>query len=159
MKKIITMVACSMFALIALSSCSTVSRTGITTPFASTEVHPNEIVANLDLDTSNKIEVTVSVSYFLGIKMSGGREYAEVANSGKSIFGGRGRKIRSMVMAKALRKGDYDMIINPQYVTVVNTHPLGSTYTVTMTGYGAKIKELYQVDTPFQIQDISLTEK
>lgn len=93
--------------------------------------------------------------------MSGGREYAEVlsSNNSKSIFGLRGKRIRSMAMAKALHGTDYDMIINPQYETTRKKVLFGlfTRYTMTVKGYGAKVNKLYQTDSPSEIKDIPLS--
>ena len=88
------------------------------------------------------------------------REYAEVlsSNNSKSIFGLRGKRIRSMAMAKALHGTDYDMIINPQYETERKKVLFGlfTRYTMTVKGYGAKVNKLYQTDSPSEIKDIPL---
>lgn len=161
MKRIVFSGAIAFVSLFLFSSCSTLSRTSASAPFAYTEVHPNEIRADLDFNTSDKIEGTVHVGYLLGVKVSGGREYAEVlsTNNSKSIFGLRGKRIRSMAMAKALEGSDYDMIINPQYETRRNRILFGlwTRYTVTVKGYGAKVNRLYQTDGPSDRQDIPLT--
>ncbi len=161
MKRIVFSGVIVVISLFSLSSCSTLSRTSASAPFAYTEVHPNEIRADLDFNTSDKIEGTVHVGYLFGIKVSGGREYAEVlsTNNSKSIFGQRGKRIRSMAMAKALKGADYDMIINPQYETRRNRILFGlwTRYTVTVKGYGAKVNKLYQTEAPSDRQDIPLT--
>ena len=77
MKRIVFSGAIAVISLFSLSSCSTLSRTSASAPFAYTEVHPNEIRADLDFNTSDKIEGTVHVGYLFGVKVSGGREYAE----------------------------------------------------------------------------------
>ncbi len=150
MKRIVFSGAIAVISLFSLSSCSTLSRTSASAPFAYTEVHPNEIRADLDFNTSDKIEGTVHVGYLFGVKVSGGREYAEVlsTNNSKSIFGLRGKRIRSMAMAKALEGSDYDMIINPQYETKRNRILFGlwTRYTVTVKGYGKKVNSFKKRD-------------
>ena len=160
MKRIVFSGAIAVISLFSLSSCSTLSRTSASAPFAYTEVHPNEIRADLDFNTSDKIEGTVHVGYLFGVKVSGGREYAEVlsTNNSKSIFGLRGKRIRSMAMAKALEGSDYDMIINPQYETKRNRILFGlwTRYTVTVKGYGKRAKNFKQTDNPSDRRDIPL---
>lgn len=160
MKRIIFTGIIAIISLFAFSSCSTLGKTCASVPFAYTEVHPNEIRADLNFNTSEKLEGTVRVGYLFGIKVSGGRKYAEVltTNNSKSIFGLRGKRIRSMAMAKALEGTDYDMVINPQYETKRKRVLFGlwTRYTVTVKGYGAKVSRLYQADEPSVRQDIPL---
>ena len=161
MKRILFITISIIISMLGFSSCATTSRTSASAPFAYTEVHPNEIRANLDFNTTDKIEGTVKVSYLFGIKVSGGREYAEVlsTNNSKSIFGLRGKRTRSMAMAMALKGSEYDMIINPQYETKRKKILFGlwTRYIVTVKGYGAKVNKLYQADKPTDRQDIPLT--
>jgi hypothetical protein len=153
MKTIFKMAMCIMFAFVALSSCTTQRRTAISAPMSYNEIHTQAIMANLDVSSSKKVQSTVSVTYFMGIKTNGGRDYAELNDKGKSMFGGRAKKVRALAIAKALETGNYDMILNPQYITNVYKGLFVSKYTVTMTGYGVKIKEFYQGNLP---QTVSL---
>lgn len=161
MKRVLVNIMIVALFSLGFSSCATMSKTGASAPFAYTEVHPNEIRANLDFNTSEKVQGTVKVGYLFGIKVSGGREYAEVlsSNNSKSIFGLRGKRIRSMAMAKALHGTDYDMIINPQYETQRKKVLFGlfTRYTMTVKGYGAKVNKLYQTDSPSETKDIPLS--
>ena len=88
MKRIIFTGIIAIISLFAFSSCSTLGKTCASAPFAYTEVHPNEIRADLNFNTSEKLEGTVRVGYLFGIKVSGGRKYAEVltTNNSKSIL-------------------------------------------------------------------------
>ena len=141
--------------LLTATSCSTISRTGITANVPAPVVYPNEIVADLDFNTDDKIEGTVKCTYILSLKVSGGNSYAEIAGmtDNKSfvgmLFGTKGRHIRSMAIAKALENTDYDIIANPQYTTVCKRRLLGlvTEYTVTVKGYGAKIKNFTHVES------------
>lgn len=160
MKRILTNILIVALLSLGFSSCATMSKTGAAAPFAYTEVHPNEIRADLDFNTSEKVQGTVKVGYLLGIKVSGGNEYAEVlsSNNSKSIFGSRGKRIRSMAIAKAIHGTNYDMIINPQYETKRKKVLFGlfTRYTTTVTGYGATVNKLYQADSPSETRDIPL---
>ena len=68
MKRIVFSGAIAFVSLFLFSSCSTLSRTSASAPFAYTEVHPNEIRADLDFNTSDKIEGTVHVGYLARCK-------------------------------------------------------------------------------------------
>lgn len=56
MKRIIFTGIIAIISLFAFSSCSTLGKTCASAPFAYTEVHPNEIRADLNFNTSEKLE-------------------------------------------------------------------------------------------------------
>lgn len=148
----------AMTLILMLSGCASTSRTGVIAPFAYTEVKPNEIRAELDISEKNKIEGNAKQWYVAGIRVSGGRGYFEDKSEKRSMFGKRANKAQSCAMYDAIEKGGYDMIVNPQYKNKVHKWFFGlvKRYDITMTGYGAKIKKLYQhtEPTPYQtIQD------
>lgn len=58
MKRIIFTGIIAIISLFAFSSCSTLGKTCASAPFAYTEVHPNEIRADLNFNTSGKLEGT-----------------------------------------------------------------------------------------------------
>jgi len=130
------------------TSCNTVSKTGHIAPLAYTEVQPNPIKAELDFNVAQKSTGKATAVYILGCKIAGDRKFAEVKGlEAKSIFGGRVAKIKTAAIYNALDKTDYDMLINPQYDSEIKTYLFGAfkSYNVDVKGYGAKIKDLYQV--------------
>lgn len=72
------------------------------------------------------------------------------------MFGKRANKAQSCAMLQAVEQGNYDMIVNPQYKNVVHKWFFGLVrrYDVTLTGYGARIKKLYQHNEPTPYQTI-----
>lgn len=139
-----------------MSSCASTSRTGVVAPFAYTEVHPNEIRTDIDLSEKNKVEGRAKQWYVAGIRVSGGNKYFEDKTERRSLFGKRTNRAQSCAMYDALESGQYDMIANPQYRNVVHKWFFGlvKRYDVTVTGYGGKIKKLYQHSDPTPYQTI-----
>ncbi|MCD8073066.1 MAG: hypothetical protein LUE10_07875 [Alistipes sp.] len=140
---ILAVIAAALFS----TSCTSVSRTGTSVPWAYSEVHPNRIKAELEFDTDKKASGQARVGYLFGMKISGGKKYAEnVASTDRSIFGRRGNMIKSMAMYDAMHNTDYDIIVNPQYETTHRKILFGlyKQYDVKVTGYGAKITNLTQ---------------
>jgi len=148
MRKLILLVSVSV--VLFTTSCTTISRTGQAAPFAYTEVHPDKIKAEMDFNLQQKSTGQASAFYFLGFcKVAGDNKYAEVKGSETNVgvFGSRVAKIKSAAIYNALGGSDYDMLVNPQYDTEVKSYLLGlfKDYRVSVKGYGAKIKNLYQV--------------
>lgn len=133
-----------------LTSCVSSSRTGIISPFAYTELHPNEIRANVDVSANNKVTGKSKQWYVMGVRVSGGNKFFEDKSEKKSLFGKRTNKAQSSAMYNALEEGGYDMIINPQYRNEVHRWFFGfvKRYDVTVTGYGGKVKSIYQYTEP-----------
>ena len=153
MKKMIC--AVSTVALLFLASCASTSRTGVVAPFINTQAHPNEIRADFDLAAENKVTGKAKLRYIMGIRVSGGNAYFEDKSAKKSFLGRRIDKAQSCAMYDALEQGQYDIIVNPQYKNVVHSWFFGlvKRYDVTVTGYGGKVKRLYQHSepTPYQV--------
>ena len=62
-------------AALLITSCASTSRTGVISPFAYTEVHPNEIRADIDISENNKVTGKSKQWYVFGIRVSGGNKY------------------------------------------------------------------------------------
>ena len=143
-------------AALLITSCASTSRTGVISPFAYTEVHPNEIRADIDISENNKVTGKSKQWYVFGIRVSGGNKYFEDKSEKRSMFGKRTNKAQSCAMYDTLEKSEYDMIVNPQYKNVVHKWFFGlvKRYDVTVTGYGGKINKLYQHNEPTPYQTI-----
>lgn len=149
MKKVSFFAALSIIVMF-MTSCASTSRTGVIAPFARTEVYPNEIRAEVDLSEKNKVEGNSKQWYILGYRISGGNKFFEDKSVRTSMFGKRTNLAQSSAMYNALESGDYDIIANPQYKNVVHRWLFGivKRYDVTVTGYGGKVKKLYQHTEP-----------
>ncbi|NDV65594.1 hypothetical protein [Bacteroides sp. 224] len=154
MRKLRFLLALSVVGL--MTSCASVSRTGVVAPFAYTEVHPNEIRAEVDLSEKNKVIGKANQWYLLGVRVSGGNKYFENNSEKPSLFGKRVKKAQSCAMYDALDGGEYDIIANPQYRNTVHNYFFGLVkgYKVSVTGYGGKVKKLYQHTEPTDYQTI-----
>lgn len=141
---------------ILLTSCADVSRTGVIAPFAYTEVKPNEVRVDLDLNETNRVSGEAKQFYIGFIRVSGGNKYFEDNTMKPSMFGRRTNKARSCAIYNALEKGGYDVILNPQYKNIVHRWFFGlvKRYDVTVTGFGGKVRRLYQTDKPTEYQTI-----
>ena len=148
MRKLILLMSVGM--LLLTTSCTTVSRTGQAAPFAYTEVHPDQIKAEMDFNLQQKSTGKASAWYVLGfLKVAGDSKYSEVKGSETTVglLGDRVAKVKSAAIYNALGGSDYDMLVNPQYDTEAKSYLFGliKGYKVMVKGYGAKIKNLYQV--------------
>ncbi len=157
MKKILLFATVGI-AIMLMSSCAATSKTGVVAPFAYSEVHPNEIRAEVEFDGVNKVEGKAKQWYLGWIRISGGNKFFEDSKTKPSMFGYRIRKAQSCAMYDAMEKGDYDIIANPQYKNVTHKWLFGliKRYDVTVTGFGGKIKRLYQHTDPTPYQTIPL---
>ena len=146
----------SVCAALFMTSCASTSRTGVISPFAYTEVHPTEIRADIDVNENSKVTGKSKQWYVLGIRVSGGNKYFEDKSERRSMFGKRTNKAQSCAMYDALENGGYDMIVNPQYKNVVHKWLFGlvKRYDVTVTGYGGKVKKIYQHNEPTPYQTV-----
>ena len=147
---------CAISIVMFMTSCASVSRTGVIAPFAYTEVQANEVRADIDLSENNKVIGKANQWYVLGVRVSGGNKYFEDKSEKASLFGRRANKAQSCAMYNALENGSYDMIVNPQYRNVVHKYLFGLVkgYNVSVTGYGGKVKKLYQHSEPTPYQTI-----
>lgn len=132
--------------LLLMSSCSSTSKSGIIAPMDARMVPSKEIKADLDLDGETQVTGNSTMWYFLGFRVTGGNKYFENLYEKRSLLGGRTSKAQSCAMYDALEKGDYDMIVNPQYINETHSFLFGliKRYDVLVKGYGAKIKKVYQ---------------
>lgn len=144
----------SLLAVVLLSSCGSISKTGYVATFARTEVHTDVLKADLDI-SEEKVEAKASSSYIFGFwRVAGDNKFTEAKDAGlsNSIFGGRIDKVKSAAMYKALEQSDADMLITPRYDTETKSFLFGlfQIYRVKVSGYNAKIKDLHQIEAPVE---------
>lgn len=131
------------------TSCSTISKTGQAAPIAYTEVLPDLIKAEFDFNLNEKKTGKASALYLFGfMKIAGDKKFAEVkgADYNSGLFGGKVAKIKSAAIYNALQDSNGDMIVAPQYDIKTTSYLFGllKSYKVTVKGYDATIKKLYQ---------------
>ena len=145
MKKLFFMMTLGVVVML-MSSCMSTSKSGVIAPIQAEVIPSKEIKADIDLDGNTPIMGNAKQWYFAGIRVSGGNNYFENLSQERSLFGGRTTKAQSCAMYDALTKGDYDMLVNPQYVNKIHSYFFGlvKRYDVTVKGYGAKIKNVHQ---------------
>jgi hypothetical protein len=135
--------------LLMTTGCMTVSRTGLASPIAYTEVVPDLIKAEFDFNLNEKKSGKASAWYLLNFwKVAGDYKFSEVRGGEfkAGLFGDRIAKVKSAAVYNALKEGDGDMIVAPQYDTETKSYLFGflKSYKVTVKGYEATIKTLYQ---------------
>ncbi len=129
-----------------MSSCSSISKSGVVAPICAYVSPTKEIKADIELDNNKQLEGKAHQWYFAGVRISGGNNYFENLNQQRSVLGGRVSKAQSCAMYDALKGDQYDMLVNPQYYNVTHSYLFGliKYYNITVKGYGAKIKSIYQ---------------
>ena len=131
---------------ILMSSCASYSKSGPVAPIYAVVSPTKEIKADIEVDNTQTIEGKAHQWYFAGIRVTGGNNYFENLSEQPSVLGLRTSKAQSCAMYDAVTKGDYDMIVSPQYTNVIHSFLFGliKRYDVTVKGYGAKINRVYQ---------------
>jgi hypothetical protein len=130
-------------------SCATISKTGLAAPIAYSEVVPDLMKAEFDFNLEQKKTGRASAWYLLNFwKVAGDSRFSEVkgAETNASIFGNRVAKVKSAAIYNALQGTNADMIIAPQYDTETVSYLFGllKSYKVTVKGYEATLKRVYQ---------------
>jgi hypothetical protein len=145
MKKVVKMMVFGTI-IILMSSCSSISKSGVVAPVSALVTPTKEIKCDVDLDNSKQLIGKAQQWYFAGIRVTGGNNYFENLNQQRSVLGGRVSKAQSCAMYDALEGGQYDMLVNPQYYNVTHSYLFGliKHYNITVKGYGAKITNIHQ---------------
>ena len=136
--------------ILALSSCSTVSKTANVARSSNTNVIINPIGASLDLADTQKISGEAEAWYFLGIRVAGDKKITEVplstASTVASIFKGRTKKVRSAALYNALENKNCDVVLSPRYDSKYDCILFGiiKHYKVKVNAYGCTIDKFYQ---------------
>jgi hypothetical protein len=145
MKKAFYMMALGTIVIL-MSSCSSISKSGVVAPVYTYVSPTKEIKCDVELDNSKQVTGQAHQWYFAGIRITGGNNYFENLNQQRSVLGGRVSKAQSCAMYDALEEGHYDMLVNPQYYNVTHSYLFGliKHYSITVKGYGAKISNIHQ---------------
>jgi hypothetical protein len=147
----------SLIILLVATSCTTVSKTGLASPIAYTEVVPDLIKAEFNFNLNEKKSGKASAWYLLNFwKVAGDNKFSEVRGGEfkTSVFGNRIAKVKSAAVYNALKVGNADMIVAPQYDTEIKSYLFGflKSYKVDVKGYEATIKNLYQKKVEEQVK-------
>lgn len=152
MKNTITKITLLSLLIISFSSCVTTNRGFQSSPVVSRNVQLDPIKADINVDESKKLKGESSSAYFLIFRVSGDKTFADGINystdASASILqqlnplkvaqAGRLNKVRGAAAFNALKTGDYDVLVHPNYTTTVENYLVFKKYKVTVEGYGAK---------------------
>jgi hypothetical protein len=152
MKKIITILVAVLFSSILMTSCVTTNRGFQSSPVVSRNVELDPIKADIKVDEKTKIKGESTSSYFLIFRVSGDNTFADGINYStdelastlsklnplKLAQAGRLNKVRGAAAYKALKTGDYDLLVHPNYTTTVENYLIFKKYAVKVEGYGGK---------------------
>lgn len=125
--------------LLLTTSCSSSLKSFQSSPVSSRNVDLDPIKADILVNEENKLSGSSSFAYFLIWKIKGENNYSAGIEYNNSRFVGEAMRARSAAAYDALSKGDYDLLISPNY-NIKRKSYLGiyRTYEVTVTGYGGK---------------------
>lgn len=146
-----------MFAVVAvaLASCSSSRDTGKIADFSKIKAQTDVVRGDLDLNVANKVEGVATCWYVGPIRVSGdNKTYEDLSNSqSDALFGFFGGKKASIVertaLCNAMQGTDYDVVVNPTYQSEKHSWFFGLVrkQKCKAKGFGAKFKNLYQVET------------
>jgi hypothetical protein len=145
MKKIVYLMTLGIIVVL-LSGCASYSKSGAVAPVYAYVSPTKEIKADINVDNTQMIEGKAHQWYLAGIRVTGGNKYFENLSEQPSVLGRRTSKAQSCAMYNAVTNGNYDMLVSPQYTSVIHSFLFGliKRYDVTVKGYGAKINGVYQ---------------
>ena len=141
--------------MFSVSSCVTTNKGFQSSPVIARNVELDPIKADIKVDTLKKLESKSSSVYFLFFRISGdntsadGINYSADANASPLLKMNpfyvyktlKLNKVRSSAAFNALSKGDYDLIVHPNYtLTTKNYLGIVKIYQASVTGYGAKYR-------------------
>lgn len=114
-------------AVLALSSCSTLTKTANVANGVNGDVLINPIIANLDIANAEQVTGHAESVYLGVIRVSGSRKYVDVAGKPEmlSIFDGAETKVKNSAMYDALSKKDCDVLLHPLYTLEVKKYLFG----------------------------------
>lgn len=135
-----------------MTSCVSTNKGFQSSPVISRNVELDPIKADLKVDEKTKITGESSSTYFLIFRISGGNTFADGINYStdasaslvsqlnpiKVLQSARLNKVRGAAAYNALKTGDFDVLVHPNYSTTVKNYLLFKKYNVKVDGYGAK---------------------
>lgn len=137
-------------AALALSSCSVHTRAIQSFPVMARNVELDPIKADISVNQRNKLVGEGTATYIFGIRVSHlfdqqqveGVTYSQDGNISIPLMNRGKNTARSIAAFNALEScPECDVLVNPKYEVTVKKSPLGilfKTYTVRVSGYGAK---------------------
>ncbi|MDT8421385.1 MAG: hypothetical protein RQ754_13225 [Desulfuromonadales bacterium] len=120
-------------AIFVASGCSTVKKSHMYEPV---QIDINtKMSADIDVDVTKKLSGIATARYLFGfIKVSGSSTYMDG-------YGGKGKigKVKSAAAYKAIKMGDGDVLVSPQYIVTTHTNFFLQTIRAEVTGFDGKI--------------------
>ena len=152
MKKNVLRLSLLLLVAFALTSCVTTNKGYQSSPVISRNVQLDPIKADINVNQTAKL-VGESTSTYLGfLRISGDNTIADgitySTDASASTFSqlnplnlitqGRLTQVRGAAAYKALKHGDYDVLVHPIYTITTEDFLIIKKYTVKVEGYGAK---------------------
>ncbi|RYZ94594.1 MAG: hypothetical protein EOP11_26175 [Proteobacteria bacterium] len=132
------------FALFSFTSCATVNRSQVSAGLNPTI--ETKLKADITVDMNKKLKGVASGTTLFGIlEISGPDHFADGVFASSSNFLGMGSGVSSLQAAaayNAVKSGNADVIVNPQYVIEKKSYILYSKTTVMVTGYAGTINKI-----------------
>ena len=124
------------FSLLFIAGCASTNKSHV---FSKMSVNTSsELDAKIEVDLSNKLTGTSTTKYlFKIIQLEGDNNFAD----GYGGFGSVG-KTKSAAAYNAISSSDADVLVSPQYVITMKDNFFIQEITVTVTGFGGKIKSI-----------------
>lgn len=142
----------SLIAAVVFCSCTTSTRMTQSSPVIARNVELDPIKADIDVNQEHKLTGEGVATYIFGIRVSNLMNQKQVEGITYSQDGGfsllnRGKNTaRAIAAYNALEDcPDCDVLVHPKYEVTVKKSPLGiifRKYTVRVSGYGAKYKNI-----------------
>ncbi|MFC2114033.1 hypothetical protein ACFLRI_01645 [Bacteroidota bacterium] len=140
--------------ILSFTSCVTTNRGFQSSPVISRNVQLDPIKADIVVNENTKLKGESSSAYFLIFRVNGDNTFADgitySTDASASIFAqfnplnvmksNRLGKVRGAAAYNALKEGDYDFLVHPNYVVTVENYLVYKKYTVSVEGYGAVYK-------------------
>lgn len=142
-------------AALTLASCSTLTRTAKTAPQANTMIAPYEMRTTYsEVTPADKITGTSTWTWIFGIRSRGSHRYAESAaveattrnNFFRSMKAQKLDKVKKAAIYNALANTNYDILLDPVFTVEKHSNPFSKTISISVTGYGARMREIHELD-------------
>lgn len=145
MKRITHTLSIVALATMTLSSCVSTKKTYQSSPVQSRNVQLDPIKADIKVDETRKLTGESSATYLFGfIRISGSNTWASGVNYSEAtgrfgLLGGGPRISRTRASAayNALKSGDFDFLVHPNYSVKTEWYLIIKKYKVNVSGYGA----------------------
>jgi hypothetical protein len=126
------------------SSCASVNRSQVSAPL--NPLIESHLKADISVDMNKKLKgVATSTTLFGVIGLSGPDHFADgvfVSTSSFFSLGSGASDLQAAAAYNAVRAGNADVIVNPQYVIEKKSYLLYSKTTVMVTGYAGTVNKI-----------------